>query len=210
MTSFAFEPIYGSLLLTMAVAAVTVGVILAVTPPTESPTRRRWLISLRLLAAFTLLLAAFRPALFRTDNQLTEAALVIAIDTSRSMTLPDGDGNSRWETQIEIWKSLAGSILGLDGDLDVRLLAYDSQTRTIAVPAVDSLQSELPAGQATDISAAAEHSELPRHSTHLAFLYGRSRSDRPVAHQPHAMLPSNHCQKATRSLRVTNLMSSFS
>ncbi|MAI31531.1 MAG: hypothetical protein CBE00_03015 [Planctomycetaceae bacterium TMED240] len=155
MTSFAFEPIYGSLLLTMAVAAVTVGVILAVTPPTESPTRRRWLISLRLLAAFTLLLAAFRPALFRTDNQLTEAALVIAVDTSRSMTLPDGDGNSRWETQIEIWKSLAGSILGLDGDLDVRLLAYDSQTRIIAVPAVDSLQSELPAGQATDISAAA-------------------------------------------------------
>ncbi|MGB1813792.1 MAG: hypothetical protein ACPHJ3_00455, partial [Rubripirellula sp.] len=92
MTSFAFEPIYGSLLLTMAVAAVTVGVILAVTPPTENPKRRRWLISLRLLAAATLLLAAFRPALFRTDNQLAEAALVIAVDTSRSMGLPDGDG----------------------------------------------------------------------------------------------------------------------
>ena len=114
MTSFAFEPIYGSLLLTMAVAAVTVGVILAVTPPTENPMRRRWLISLRLLAAVTLLLAAFRPALFRTDNQLAEAALVIAVDTSRSMTLPDGDGNTRWETQTEIWRSLADSILGLD------------------------------------------------------------------------------------------------
>jgi len=155
MTSFAFEPIYGSLLLTMAVAAVTVGVILAVTPPTENPMRRRWLVCLRLLAAVTLLLAAFRPALFRTDNQLAEAALVIAVDTSRSMTLPDGDGNTRWETQIEIWKSLADSILGLDGELDVRLLAYDSQTRTIAAPAVDSLQSELPSGLTTDISAAA-------------------------------------------------------
>ncbi len=155
MTSFAFEPIYGSLLLTMAVAAVTVGVILAVTPPTENPKRRRWLISLRLLAAATLLLAAFRPALFRTDNQLAEAALVIAVDTSRSMGLPDGDGNTRWETQIEIWKSLADSILGMDEELDVRLLAYDAQTRTIGAPAVDSLQTELPSGQATDISAAA-------------------------------------------------------
>ena len=85
MTSFAFEPIYGSLLLAMAVAAVTVGVILAVTPPTNDTRRRKWLIALRLLAATMLLLAAFRPALFRTDNQLAEAALIIAIDTSRSM-----------------------------------------------------------------------------------------------------------------------------
>ena len=123
MTSFAFEPIYGSLLLTMAIAAVTVGVILAVTPPTEDPNQRRWLITLRLLAATTLILAAFRPALFRTDNQLAEAALVIAVDTSRSMTLPDGDGNTRWKTQIEVWKRLADNILELDRHLDVRLLA---------------------------------------------------------------------------------------
>ena len=155
MTSFAFEPIYGSLLLTMAVATVTVGVILAVTPPTEDPTRRRWLITLRLLAAATLLLAAFRPALFRTDNQLAEAALVIAVDTSRSMTLPDGDGNTRWETQTEVWKSLADNILDLDNQLDIRLLTYDSASRTIAAPTADSLDSELPSGKSTDISAAA-------------------------------------------------------
>ncbi len=155
MTSFAFEPIYGSLLLTMAIAAVTVGVILAVTPPTEDPTRRRWLITLRLLAAATLLLAAFRPALFRTDNQLAEAALVIAVDTSRSMTLPDGDGNTRWETQTEVWKSLADNILDLDNQLDIRLLTYDSASRTIVAPTADSLDSELPSGKSTDISAAA-------------------------------------------------------
>ena len=155
MTSFAFEPIYGSLLLTMAVAAVTVGVILAVTPPTEDPKQRRWLITLRLLAATTLILAAFRPALFRTDNQLAEAALVIAVDTSRSMTLPDGDGNTRWKTQIEVWKRLADNILELDRQLDVRLLAYDSETRTVATPSPTSLDSVQPSGKSTDISAAA-------------------------------------------------------
>ena len=129
MTSFALEPIYGSLLLTMAVAAITVAITLTVTPPTENQTQRRWLITLRLLAAAILLLAAFRPALLRTDNQLAEAALVIAVDTSRSMTLPDGDGSTRWETQATVWRTLAGNIIGLDDQLDVRLLTYDSNTQ---------------------------------------------------------------------------------
>lgn len=155
MTSFAFEPIYGSLLLAMAVAAVTVGVILAVTPPTNDTRRRKWLIALRLLAATMLLLAAFRPALFRTDNQLAEAALIIAIDTSRSMSLPDGDGNSRWETQAKVWKILADNILGLDNQLDVKLLTYDSEAKSVAAPSPESLTSLTPSGKSTDISAAA-------------------------------------------------------
>ena len=44
MTSFALEPIYGSLLLTLVAAVITVAVILAVTPPIEDRTHRRWLI----------------------------------------------------------------------------------------------------------------------------------------------------------------------
>ena len=154
MTSFALEPIYGSLLLTMAVAAITVAVILAVTPPTENQTQRRWLITLRLLAAAMLLLAAFRPALLRTDNRLAEAALVIAVDTSRSMTLPDGDGSTRWETQATVWRSLAENIIGLDNQLDVRLLTYDSNTRTVTSPTANSLDAKQPLGESTDISLA--------------------------------------------------------
>ena len=155
MTSFALEPIYGSLLLTMAVAAITVAVILTVTPPTENQTQRRWLITLRLLAAAILLLAAFRPALLRTDNQLAEAALVIAVDTSRSMTLPDGDGSTRWETQATVWRTLAGNIIGLDDQLDVRLLTYDSNTRSVTSPTVNALDTQQPMGELTDLSLAA-------------------------------------------------------
>jgi uncharacterized membrane protein len=155
MTSFALEPIYGSLLLTMAVAAITVGVILTVTPPTENQTQRRWLITLRLLAAAMLLLAAFRPALFRTDNELAEAALIVAVDTSRSMTLPDREGSTRWETQTTVWRTLADNLLGLDDQLDIRLLTYDSDARSVASPAITSLDAELPNGKSTNISSAA-------------------------------------------------------
>ena len=155
MTSFALEPIYDSLLLTLAVAFATVAVILAVTPPTENHSHRRWLIGLRLLAATVLLLAAFRPTLLRTDNRPADASLVIAVDTSRSMTLPDGDGSTRWATQNEAWKRLAQGLSGLDESLVIRLLAYDTAARTIPTAVADSLDNESPTGELTDLTAAA-------------------------------------------------------
>ena len=165
MTSFALEPIYGSLLLATVLCAAAVIVILTVTPPTENASHRRVLIILRLVAAGVLLLAAFRPALFRTDNRPADAALVIATDTSRSMTLPDGDGATRWESQINSWKKLAQAIGGLDDSLAVRLLVYDSTARKLPSASVDALDSQSPDGELTDLSAAALaailHGKLP-------------------------------------------------
>jgi hypothetical protein len=155
MTSFAFEPIYGSMLLAFAIAAGTIGVILWVTPPTENRMHRRWLILLRAVAAIVLLLAVFRPALFRTDNRPAEAALVVAADVSRSMTLPDGDGNTRWDTQRRVWQRLASSMDEMDASLGLRLLVYDGEARTIASASADSLDKESPSGDLTDLSAAA-------------------------------------------------------
>lgn len=155
MTSFAFEPIYGSLVLAVVIAVGTIGVILWVTPPTENPTHRRWLIALRVAAAVVLLLAVFRPAIFRTDNRPAEAALVVAADVSRSMTLPDGDGNTRWETQRRVWQTLANSMDDMDASLGLRLLVYDSEARTVAQAAADSLDKESPTGDLTDLSTAA-------------------------------------------------------
>jgi hypothetical protein len=155
MTSFALEPIYGSLLLTLVAGIATIAVILAVTPPTENPSHRHWLIALRLFAASVLLLAAFRPTLLRTDTRPADAALVVAVDTSRSMTLPDGDGSTRWMAQSEAWKKLVEGLSGLDGSLVIRLLAYDASARKLASATADALDAESPAGELTDLSAAA-------------------------------------------------------
>lgn len=155
MTSFAFEPIYGSIVLAVAVGLATVGIVLWVTPPIENTNHRRWLILLRLAAALVLLLAVFRPAFFRTDNRPAEASLVVAADVSRSMTLPDGDGNTRWETQNRVWQQLARSMDDLDTSLDLHLLVYDAKARTVANANPESLNAETPAGDLTDLSAAA-------------------------------------------------------
>ncbi len=154
MTSFAIEPIYGSLALAMAAIGVTVAVIVMVTPPTIVPAQRRWLIGLRLLAAAVLIVALLRPTLVRTDNRPADAALIVAVDTSASMTMPDADGDSRWSTQLEVWKAIAAAIIGSDDGLDVRLVGYDEATKPIANADATSLDSVTPDGNATDLQAA--------------------------------------------------------
>jgi len=154
MTSLSIEPIYGSTLLATAAAAVAVAVILLVTPPTDSARQRRWLVALRSVACAALLLALFRPTLARADNRPAEAALVVAADTSQSMSLPDGSGSDRWSVQRAVWQQLAEAILEMDESLDVQLIGYDAAARGLPASR-DALDEVVPRGNATDLSAAA-------------------------------------------------------
>ncbi len=155
MTSFALEPIYGSLILAIAAVVVTTAVIFMVTPTTTDPKRRRWLIGLRMTAAAVLMLAMLRPTLVRTDSRPADAALIVAVDTSRSMTLPDGDGGDRWSSQVEAWQKLAEGLSGQDTTLSLRLLGYDASTRTLPSFGPDALSDVKPDGDQTDLQAAA-------------------------------------------------------
>ena len=157
MNGFAFEPIYGSLFLAVLLAVVTIAITLWVTPPTSDPKRRRWLVGLRLIAAATLVLAMLRPALIRTDNRAADAVIVVALDTSKSMTLTDGDGNLRFDTQRNATASLLSGLETLDDSLAVEVIAYSGEA--VPVPtamngdrgAVDELEA---IGTSTDLTAA--------------------------------------------------------
>jgi uncharacterized membrane protein len=155
MTRFALDPIYGSTWLALLIAVATVALIAGVTPPSENRAHRRLLILLRSIAALAMLSTVFRPALVRTDNRPADATLVVAADTSRSMTLPDGDGNDRWSTQRESWQQLATGLAGLDQSLSIRLIAYDKTARLIAESDASALDSQAPEGELTDLAAAA-------------------------------------------------------
>lgn len=162
MTHLALEPLYGSIwVLILAVIAI-VTVIVFVTPPTDDPKRRKWLIALRSAAALVLLLAAMRPTLVRTDNQPAPATLVVAVDISKSMTLPDGDGSDRWTSQQSALTQLLSGVAKLDQSLDVRLLTYDAQAHSIGeaqerqsiAKLSDALHNKQPTGDATDLGRA--------------------------------------------------------
>ena len=166
MTRFAVEPLYGSIWVAVAAGIAIVAVIALVTPPTEDPKRRKWLMGLRSVAAIVLLLAAMRPTLVRTDNRPAPATLVIAVDTSRSMTLPDGDGSDRWTSQLAAATDLLRGVAKLDQSLDVRLLTYDSDSQSIGEAmergSIASLAAQLedqdPDGDATDLGRAMQGS----------------------------------------------------
>tara|TARA_R110002049_G_scaffold27321_2_gene94183 strand:+ start:359821 stop:362130 length:2310 start_codon:yes stop_codon:yes gene_type:complete len=155
MNRFVLEPIYGSLLFTVLAAFAVVTIIVLFTPEAPDPGKRRRLIALRSVAALVLLLASFGPSLIRTDNRPAEATLVVAVDTSRSMTLPDGDGNDRWTSQRQAWQALAAGLAELDESLSVKLITYDQATTTIDSVGPDALDTISPTGELTDLSSAA-------------------------------------------------------
>ena len=150
----AVEPIYGSSLVAILIACVSLAVILMITPPTPNPHQRRWLLVLRGIATLAMLLAIWRPALLQTDQRPADAILVVAVDRSKSMTLPDGEGGDRWSAQQRAWRQLAEGLSGLDGSLSVRLLLYDDATEVIQDPSPTSLDQVQPDGRLTDLAAA--------------------------------------------------------
>jgi uncharacterized membrane protein len=116
--------------------------------------RQRWLLALRFAALMLLLLALFRPTLVRTDNQPASATLTVLADDSRSMTLTDGEGQSRWQTQSQILQRLGPALKNLDDQLDVKFFRYAQAAIEIPQDRLDPLLDSQPDGDRTDIAAA--------------------------------------------------------
>ncbi|MDB4679017.1 hypothetical protein OAE79_01640 [Rhodopirellula sp.] len=137
-----------------AISAMIIAAILRFTPPIENKLRRKWLIRLRLLASLILLLSLFRPTIVKTEDELTDASLIVAVDVSQSMTLPDGQGQTRWESQRKIWQTLATQIEPTSQNLKLQLLAYGDETKKLPEPSIDSLNQQKSLGQLTNIPKA--------------------------------------------------------
>lgn len=130
-TAWTIEPLYGSPWFVAIAGLAIIAVITLVTPVTEDPRRRKWLILLRALAGLVLLGAALRPAFIRQDVKPADAKLAIAIDVSRSMTLPDTDGADRWQSQQAALQALLLGLGDLGESLQVSLLSYDSGSNSL-------------------------------------------------------------------------------
>ncbi|MFG0261824.1 MAG: hypothetical protein ACF788_05480, partial [Novipirellula sp. JB048] len=149
------EPIYDSVLVAVLMSSLVAAVLVWVTPPTAHRFQRRCLIALRGLAACVLMLALFRPGWVQTDTRPAEATLVVAVDTSRSMTFPDDDRGDRWTHQLQAWRELASGIAALDESMSVRLLRYDRVATELEEASPIALDTVSPDGESTDLAAAA-------------------------------------------------------
>ena len=168
MTEFGFEPIYGSVLTALVLAAAVIAVIYWFTPPLADPSRRKWLVILRSIAALAILLTIFRPSLIRTDNRPADATLVVGVDLSRSMTMPDNESSDRWTTQQKVWQQLSEGLKQFDESLDVQLFRYDQTAESLPSTDPDALKGLKPDGDLTDLSAAANFALQAAGSSPLA------------------------------------------
>lgn len=172
------EPIYDSGVVAVVLIIGVVALLIWVTPSGTTPPRRRTLLLLRSLAALALVLTLVRPALVRTDNRPTVATLIIAADSSRSMTLGSGElastgsrsesppgeplagfgSRTRWQQQTDALDSLVAKLGKVDGGLNVALYQYDqaatflgSGSSTELPDRVESLKKIIPVGNLTDL-----------------------------------------------------------
>ncbi|MEX0824641.1 MAG: glutamine amidotransferase, partial [Pirellulaceae bacterium] len=157
MTRFGLQPIYDSTLLVAVFAIAIVFVIIAIGPRAEklTPTRRRWLIGLRIAAALVLLLGMLRPSLIISDNRAAPATLAVLLDGSRSMTLPAGDGQDRATVQRHVWEQLGPFLTNVEDDtLSIEVLHYAGDVQTLPLEAVDPWTKETPDGAETNLAKA--------------------------------------------------------
>ncbi len=146
---WSFNPVGGVWLVT----AIAVGLLaLAALRPGQAlaPGRRWTLVTLRVAAVLMLLFAMLRPEVVTTRVETLRAALLILIDSSKSMTVEDSLGDdSRWDAAVRLLDQSADSLQQLSRQADVELFQFDDTLRPVTD--LEKLDSLRPTGEGTTL-----------------------------------------------------------
>lgn len=156
MSAVTFEPVYHSIGFVLLLGLVAGAVLYSVSIASNGLTGKqlRQLLSLRGAALLLLILALLRPALIRTDTQPSAATLTVLADTSRSMTLTDGEGGTRWEAQRKVLERIEPRLSAIDEQLDVQWYSYGEGVTSRSGEPVGSWINNPPTEPRTDIGTA--------------------------------------------------------
>ena len=121
--------------------------------------RRLVLGSARLAAALVILVCLARPVWMRTTRLSERSLCFIALDGSSSMNFRDApEGRTRWEFAGSLFARHQKELAELGNLFEIRRIIFDAVPReAVRLPGEDaSLNSERPAGRATDVGALVE------------------------------------------------------
>jgi hypothetical protein len=129
-----YDPVGGSYALVIAVAALLLlGLILIV--PARSRInghRRAVLFGLRMLVILLLLAAMLRPTLVRTTTTPQSATLIVLLDRSRSMSVPDEAGKkTRWEAMSQVIEAAWPAMRKMGKDFEIKVYTFDSEAHAV-------------------------------------------------------------------------------
>ena len=156
MTQWYLHPIFDRYLVVAACGLVLV-LLLFMGPVFGRLTSRRRgvLVGLRLLVTMLVIVAMLRPTLIGTTSQRHSAILILLLDGSRSMQVPDASGGqTRWDALGDAVKSGLPALSELVEEMEVKVYLFDSEARAIeyADGEIDLIDS--PEGRQSDIGSA--------------------------------------------------------
>ena len=156
MSNWYFIPIFGNSLIVITIMLVLVA-LMAVGAWKVKTTRRkaRILSAMRALALLLLLIAMIQPSSMVTKTKKQSATLIVLIDTSRSLLVPDaGDGKTRWALLKQRLDEAAADFAELDEELEIKFYEFDSTVRPLEADQGKLSLPDLPTGDETAIGAA--------------------------------------------------------
>ena len=138
-----FYPVFDSYLLVAAVALLMAGLMWFGPSRDKVGRGRRWAIALlRSIVIAMALLLLLRPTLVYTHTEKQAATLVVIVDQSRSMTVPDAVGNTtRWKALCTALDEAAPRLAKLQKDFELKAYAFDADVHEVRV---DRGKLELP------------------------------------------------------------------
>lgn len=117
-----------------------------------SPRKRRILLGLRIALLLLLAIAMLRPGLMLVENKQLQSVLLIMLDRSKSMQLPDSaGGKTRWESQLQTLRATRGKFDALSRKMEIKVYAYDSKLHDADATKPDLGLPAKPDGDETDI-----------------------------------------------------------
>ena len=156
MFHWSLYPIAESYLLVGVCALVLLG-LLMVGPGREKTSRgrRTTLAAIRLGVVVLVILAMLRPTLVYTKTEKQAATVVVLIDRSRSMSVPDeAGGKTRWEAARQTLHDAGDAFSKLADDFEVLAYTFDAESHSADVVDGEIQLGEDPDGRQTAIGAA--------------------------------------------------------
>lgn len=153
MSHWYLQPLGNSYLLVAVVALVLVA-LLGVRPALGrlGPRGRRVLAGLRLAVIGLIVLAMLRPTMISTVRRPQTSVLILLLDSSRSMQLPDAGGRqSRWESQLATMEQAGPLLEELSEKIEIKVYAYDRELYPIDRAGRRFEFPDEPLGDQTDI-----------------------------------------------------------
>ena len=158
MLHWSLYPVGDSYLLVCSAALVLLG-LLALGPARSktSSRRRAALVGIRLAVVVLVILAMLRPTLVYTKTEKQAATLIVLVDRSRSMSVPDeSGGKTRWETLIQTLADAKRALAELAEDFEIKAYTFDAETQPADVVDGQIRSGEAPDGRQTAIGSALE------------------------------------------------------